>query len=157
MSFFGWNLMLAVVWAAALGELSLGHLGAGWLVGFLILAVGGRWIGSSSYVQRCLRVVEFAGFFVSQLVLSSLRVAADILTPAHRARPAIVAVPLDAKTDREITLLANLVSLTPGSLSLDVSADRRTLFVHVMFLDDVEACRREIKEGFERRVLELLR
>ena len=57
----------------------------------------------------------------------------------------------------QIIDLANLVSLTPGSLSLDVSEDRRTLYVHVMFLDDVESCRREIKEGFERRVLELLR
>ncbi len=157
MSFFGWNLMLAVVWAAALGELSLGHLGAGFVVGFLILAVGGSRIGSGQYVRRCLRVIEFAGFFLSQLLLSSLRVAGDVLTPAHRARPGIVAVPLEARTDGEITLLANLVSLTPGSLSLDVSDDRRTLFVHVMFLDDVEACRREIKEGFERRVLELLR
>ena len=51
----------------------------------------------------------------------------------------------------------NLVSLTPGSLSLDLSPDRSTLLVHVMFLDDAERCRREIKDGFERRVLELLR
>ena len=70
---------------------------------------------------------------------------------------AIVAVPLDVETDGEITLLANLISLTPGSLCLDVSEDRKTLYVHVMFLDDVEECRRELKEGFERRVLELLR
>ena len=83
--------------------------------------------------------------------------ATDIVTPRHRARPGVVAVPLDARGDAEITLLANLVSLTPGSLSLDVSDDRCTLFVHVMFLDDPEATRREIKDGFERRVVELLR
>lgn len=153
----GWNFALALVWAAALGELSLANLVAGFAVGFAILAVARDLFGSSRYFEKCLRLFEFSAFFVGQLVLSSLRVAADILTPRHRARPGIVAVPLDAKSDGEITLLANLVSLTPGSLSLDVSADRKTLFVHVMYLDDVEECRRGIKQGFERRVLELLR
>jgi len=88
---------------------------------------------------------------------SSLRVGTDILTPRHRARPGIVAVPLDARTDAEIALFANVVSLTPGSLSLEISPDRTRLFVHAMFLDDPESFRRELKQGFERRVLELMR
>ena len=157
MTLFTWNLALAVVWAAVLGELSVGNLAAGFVLGFAILAVARGLMGSSRYFEKSVRCCEFVAFFIGQLVLSSLRVAADIVTPRHRARPGIVAVPLDARSDGEITLLANLVSLTPGSLSLDISADRRTLFVHTMFLDDVEAFRREIKQGFERRVLELLR
>jgi multicomponent Na+:H+ antiporter subunit E len=74
-------------------------------------------------------------------------------------RPGVVAIPLDVQTDAEITLLANLITLTPGTLSLDVSTDRRVLYIHVMYIDndDVEAVRRKIKEGFERRVLEVLR
>jgi multicomponent Na+:H+ antiporter subunit E len=74
-------------------------------------------------------------------------------------RPGIIAIPLDARTDLEITLLANLITLTPGTLSLDVSADRRVLYIHVMYIDndDIEAVRRNIKDGFERRVLEGLR
>lgn len=73
--------------------------------------------------------------------------------------PGVVAIPLDARTDVEITLLANLITLTPGSVSLDLSEDRRVLYVHAMYIDggDVEAYRRSIKEGLERRVLELLR
>lgn len=157
MSGLAWNAVLAVVWAAALGDLSLQGLLAGFALGFAVLTLGGRLFGASRYGARALRLLEFALFFAGQLVLSSLRVAADIVTPRHRARPGIVAVPLDARTPAEITLLANLVSLTPGSLSLDLSADGSTLFVHVMFLDDPESCRRDIKEGFERRVLELLR
>ena len=61
------------------------------------------------------------------------------------------------RTDLEITLLANLITVTPGSFSLDVSDDRSVLYVHAMYVDDPEALRREIKDGFERRVLELLR
>ena len=157
MTLFVWNLLLAFVWAAVVGELSLGILAVGFAIGFVILGVAGRLVGSSRYFEKCLRLVEFAVFFLGQLALSSLRVGADILTPRHRARPGIVAVPLDARTDAEITLFANVVSLTPGSLSLEVSTDRSTLYVHAMFLDDPEAFRRELKQGFERRVLELMR
>jgi multicomponent Na+:H+ antiporter subunit E len=72
-------------------------------------------------------------------------------------RPGVIAIPLDAQTDIEITVLANLISLTPGTLSLDVSADRQTLYIHTMYLDDPEAARRGIKRGFERRVLAVTR
>jgi multicomponent Na+:H+ antiporter subunit E len=68
-----------------------------------------------------------------------------------------VAVPLDAKTDLEIAVLANLITLTPGSLSVDVSDDRRTLYVHAMFVSDPDQVRTEIKRRFERWILALLR
>lgn len=81
------------------------------------------------------------------------------LAPASYVCPGVIAIPLDARTDAEITLLANLITLTPGSVSLDLSEDRRMLYVHAMYIDggDVEAYRRSVKEGLERRVLELLR
>jgi multicomponent Na+:H+ antiporter subunit E len=72
-------------------------------------------------------------------------------------RPAIIAIPLDARTDLEITLLSNLIALTPGSLGLDVSDDRSVLYVHGMFVDDPDAFCRDIKDHLERRLLELLR
>jgi multicomponent Na+:H+ antiporter subunit E len=68
-----------------------------------------------------------------------------------------VAISLDAKTDVEITMLANLITLTPGSVSLDVSSDRRFLYLHAMYIDDVEDFRESIKKTIERRVLEILR
>jgi multicomponent Na+:H+ antiporter subunit E len=80
-----------------------------------------------------------------------------VITPKHISRPGIIGVPLDAETDLEIFIVANLLSLTPGTLSVDLSGDRRTLFVHVMFLTDVEAARADIKNGLERRVLEVMR
>ena len=86
---------------------------------------------------------------------ANLRVAIEVLTPQQRMRPAIVAIPLDVRRDFEITLLANLITLTPGTLSLDVSSDKRVLYVHSMYVDDIDAFRREIKNGFERRVKEL--
>ena len=142
---------------AMTGRFTLPNLALGFVLGYLILVFSQRVLGSSPYFAKGAQVVRFALFFVWELVLANLRVAYDVVTPGYHMRPAIVAVPLDAKTDAEITLLANLITLTPGSFSLDVSADRSVLYVHAMYIDDPEAFRRAIKDGFERRVLELLR
>jgi multicomponent Na+:H+ antiporter subunit E len=106
---------------------------------------------------RLVALLRLAGLFIVELVISSLQVAWDAVTPRHLARPGIIAVPLDARTDLEITVLANLICLTPGTLSLEVSEDRRVLYVHVMFIDDPAESRRAVKTVMERRVLEALR
>ncbi len=102
------------------------------------------------------KLLALGAYLLVELVVSSLRVAWDVITPTHYARPGILAVPLDVRSDAAVTVLANLVSLTPGSLSLDVSEDRSTLFVHSMFIDDPEDARLEIKAKMERRVKEAL-
>jgi multicomponent Na+:H+ antiporter subunit E len=133
------------------------HLVVGFVFGYGVLWVSKPLLGVTGYFTKVPKTIAFVVFFVWELVLSNLRVAWDVLTPRAYRRPGVVAVPLDAETDVEITLLANLVTLTPGTLSLDVSDDRRTLYVHAMFVDDPEDLRRDIKDGFESRVLELLR
>ena len=107
-------------------------------------------------VHRAWAILALCGLFVYELFVSSFRVAWDVVTPRHRARPGILAVPLDARAPGEITLLANFISLTPGSLSLDVSADRSVLFVHMMFIDDPETERAAIR-ALEQRVLKIWR
>ena len=83
--------------------------------------------------------------------------AYDVVTPKFYMTPGIVRVPLEAETNLEITLLANLITLTPGTLSLDVSDDRKVLYVHAMYLKDKQAFIDDIKNGFEKRLLEILR
>jgi multicomponent Na+:H+ antiporter subunit E len=122
-----------------------------------VLACAQRITGPSRYFRKIPMAIGFLLFFLKELVLANLRVAMEVVTPRHRMRPGVVAIPLDVETDAEITLLANLVTLTPGTLSLDISTDRRFLYLHAMYINDPESLRREIKDGFERRVLELLR
>ena len=150
-----WNLGLALGWCAITGQLTTVNLLIGFLIGYFALRPPPG--GQPRYFRKLHQALEFALFFVKEITLSTLRVARDVLAPNPRMRPAVLAVPLDAETDAEITLLANLITLTPGTLSLDVSPDRQTLYVHKMFMDDAEESVRELKEGFERRVLELLR
>jgi multicomponent Na+:H+ antiporter subunit E len=157
MNFLLWNIFLALAWAALSGGFALANLLLGFAMGFAILLFVGPALGTSNYFDKVGKILGFVLFFLKELVAANLRVAYDIITPRYNMKPGIVAVPLDAKTDAEITILANLITLTPGTLSLDLSDDRRVLYVHAMYLDDPEALRREIKDGFERRVLELLR
>jgi multicomponent Na+:H+ antiporter subunit E len=151
------NLLLALLWAAVVGSVDPAHLLTGFVVGYGVLWLARPVLGPTRYFGKLIEALRFVTFFVYELVLSNLRVAWDVLTPKAYRRPGVVAVPLDAESDVEITLLANLVTLTPGSLSLDIAPDRSCLYVHAMFVDDVEQLRRDVKEGFERRVLELLR
>lgn len=117
------------------------------------------WFFDRRYFHKLPKLIEFIAFITKELMVSSLRVAYDVLTRTAHMRPAIIAVPLDVRSDREITTLAVLVTLTPGTLALRVSEDRGTLYVHEMYVrnGDVEAVRRAIKDGYERRVLELSR
>jgi multicomponent Na+:H+ antiporter subunit E len=157
MNFMLLNILLAIIWRIAVGRPGIEHLVVGFIVGYLILWWLRPLIGPSAYFRKLPLAISFIAFFIWELVKSNLRVAWDVVTPSAYRQPAIIAVPLDAKTDEEITLLAVLITLTPGSLSIDVSQDKRVLYVHGMFVDDADAYRREIKEGFERRVMELLR
>ena len=85
------------------------------------------------------------------MVRANLRVAADVLS-ANQIEPAVVGIPLDVKSDGGILLLSMLINLTPGSVTIDLSDDRSTLYVHVMHMKSADETRREIKDGFERRV-----
>lgn len=95
--------------------------------------------------------------FVRELILSTLRVAWLVLQPKLTIRPAIIAYPLTVTSDAQITLLANLITLTPGTLSVDVSDDRRTLFIHAIDVPSKEALIGDIAGGFETRILGVLR
>jgi multicomponent Na+:H+ antiporter subunit E len=152
-----WNLVLAITWGAMTGSFEVENLLIGFAIGFVVLYVTQRRHGRAPYAAKVATVVRFIGFYLWELLLANLRVAHDVVTPRHLGKPGIVAIPLDARTDAEITLVANLLTMTPGDLSLDVSTDRRYLYVHRMYLDDVDEVTRDIKEGFERRVLEVMR
>jgi multicomponent Na+:H+ antiporter subunit E len=151
------NLLLGLTWAAMTGEISEGSILTGLALGYVILYFLQDLLGLSLKTLKILPLARLVAYFLRDLVAATLRVAYDVVTPKHRMRPGVIALPLEAKTDEEITLLAGLISLTPGTLALEVSPDRRNLFIHVMYLEDPDAVRREIKEGLERRMLEVMR
>jgi multicomponent Na+:H+ antiporter subunit E len=153
------NMLLALAWAALQGDFSVATLLTGHVLGYLILLalVRGGVLRTSPYIGRVHRVIGLAAYFLWELVRANLRLALDVATPRYHMKPGIIAVPLDATRDGEILLLSMLINTTPGSVALDVSPDRTLLYVHVMYMTTADEARREIKAGFERRVLEVLR
>jgi len=155
MNIFLINIILMLAWAMVNGEITPGNLLAGFVLGYLMLALTQRALGTSSYTSRVPAVIAFVGYFLWELLKSNVRVAVEVLTPGNDMKPGIVAVPLTCQRDLEIILLANLITLTPGTLSIDVSDDKKVLYVHSMYIDDVEEFRASIKNGFEKRIMEL--
>ena len=100
--------------------------------------------------------LRLIGLFVRELVLSALQVAWLVIQPKLKLRPGFIAYPLTVTSDAQITLLANLITLTPGTLSVDVSDDRKTLFIHALDIPDREALGGRIAAGFETRSLRAL-
>ncbi|HVJ65159.1 MAG TPA: Na+/H+ antiporter subunit E [Bdellovibrionota bacterium] len=154
-----WNIVLAVFWASLWGELSLKFLLSGFVLAYFVLMMLERSgvIVNKFYGRKVWRAVGFFFYFVKELWTSSILVAIDVLRARPKARPAIVKVPLDLRDDAQIALFANVISLTPGTLTLDVSPDKQHIYIHAMFFDPSkrEDFVAEIKNGFERRIREL--
>ena len=153
------NVLLALAWAALQGELSLRTLASGYLLGYVVLLglVRGGVLRRSTYIGKAHLVAGLGVFFIWELVRANLRLAFDVATPSFHMKPGIIALPLEVTEDSEILLLAMLINLTPGSVALDVSDDRRVMYVHVMYISSPDAARAEIKHGFEKRILRLFR
>lgn len=153
------NIIVAIVWGGLTGEFSLGNLAIGFALGYIILLMSIPVSGNSDYAVNFWRALGLALYFVKELVTSSIRVSKEILRPKLKLNAGVIGIPLEtAETDVEITLLANIISVTPGTLSLDISDDRSTLYVHSMYItSDVEALRSQIKNGYEKQILKLIK
>lgn len=151
-------LLLTAFWAALFTTLNPFALAFGALLSWLILAACSRLFaragaGEEVVRTRPLGLVRLTLAFFAELLLSAVSVAKEAWRPRLALRPAVVAVPLDVTSDLEITVLSSLISLTPGTLSLDVSPDRKTLYVHALVADDDGAdVRASIKDRLERPV-----
>ncbi|ODT47422.1 Na+/H+ antiporter subunit E [Devosia sp. 63-57] len=147
-------LILALLWAGTTGSFSGLNLLFGGLLGLAAAFLLRDSLSSRRGLRRMGRIIRLLALFLYELMASAVRVALVVIRPDLKAvvRPAIVAVPLSVTSDAEITLLANLITLTPGTLSIDVSPDRKHLYVHALTMDDREALIADIVNGFEKQV-----
>lgn len=157
MNLFLLNVLLAGGWMLLNGGYSSSDFVIGFIVGFLALSLTQPVKDKPGYGKKFFACIKLTLVFLYHLITSSLHVVWDVVTPRHLSDPIIVKVPLDVKTEFEIMLLANIVSLTPGSLTLDVTEDKKFLIVHAMFGSDEAQFIHDIKQTFERRILEVTR
>lgn len=150
-----WNVLLALIWGALKGEFNLANLVEGFILGYAVLFLMQPVIGKAPYFTKVVQALGLGFFFLKELIVANFSVAYYVIAPQERMHPAIEAIPLEPAKDISITLLANMITLTPGTLSIDVSPDRKYLFIHNIAVEDIEKSRKEIKETFERRILEV--
>lgn len=152
-------IVLALVWVTITGNFSELNLLLGAAIATSALWFVREQIARPDLLGRARRIIALALLFFYELALSAIRVAVLVLSPdlKSRLKPGIVAFPLSAKTDHEITLLANLITLTPGTLSVDVSEDRKFIYVHALSMPDKEVLIRDIATGFEAKIIEVFK
>lgn len=155
MRIFTLHIVLALAWAAIAGNFSILNIFVGFIFGLLSIWLVREQLGASLYFRKSRKIISLVFLFVYELVLSTLKVALMVIKPKLDFKPGIIAFPLLAKSDIEITLLANLITLTPGTLSVDVSDDKKTLYVHAIDATNPEAIVADIASGFERKVIEV--
>jgi len=148
------NVILAFAWCLLHDEISLRQFVIGFLVGLLAMLFFPRSFHQERrYFRKVTLSVRLVLFFVKELLIANWTVVRQVLALKLAIRPGIVAYPLSLQNDVLITLLANMITLTPGTLSVEVAPDRQFLFIHFLDVDDVEEEIRIIKDGFERYLL----
>ena len=144
-------LWLTAVWVGLWGSLTAANVLGGLLVAAVLLALplsGGEAPAGPASSVRPGALLRFVASFAVDLVRASLQVVVLVLKPRAQLRQAVVAVPVAGASDALLTVLANAISLTPGTLTLEVDRARSTLYVHVLQVgegaDAVERVRRDI-------------
>lgn len=139
------GLWLVLVWVALWGDLTAANVVGGALVAAVALAMFPTAGPRRGFTLRPLHALHFLGYFLAKLVEANAVVAWEVLTPNNeRVREGVVAVPVTGASDAVVTTLANAISLTPGTLTLEVRRDPTVLFVHVLHLRSVEQTRNEV-------------
>jgi multicomponent Na+:H+ antiporter subunit E len=107
------------------------------------------------FIKKIFRIILFIFYYAKEVILANIKIAYLILSKNPQLKPAIICIPLQARSDLEIALLVNMITMTPGSLSIDISSDRRAVYVHVLDNTEPQIVKKSIQEGFQKKVREL--
>ncbi|MED1863159.1 Na+/H+ antiporter subunit E [Fictibacillus nanhaiensis] len=151
------NLLIGVIWMFLSESYSFASFIVGFVIGAALLYLLNRFIPDSYYFKHVRAILYLIFLFIKELLLANIEVLKWVYKPRLNFQPGILALPIDVKKNWEITLLANLITLTPGTLSVDVSRDQRYIYIHALDLPDVNETIVSIKESFEKAIREVTR
>ena len=151
----GLSSFLLVLWLLLNNSAAPGHLVLGALLGVLIPLFTRRFWPERLGLARPGLMLRFSGRVLWDILVANFAVARVVLGPRSAIRPAFLRVPLDIHDDFPVTVLASVVSLTPGTVSADIDAERRYLLVHALSVSDTEALAQDIKARYEAPIKEI--
>jgi multicomponent Na+:H+ antiporter subunit E len=155
-----YSIALGFIWCFVHGVVNLSNFLVGAMIGpFVIKPFKDLYDFREevSYKERLKRIpkqIHYLSILIVQIIKASIVVAKIVLQPKIDIKPGIIAVPIRAKTDVGITAIANTITLTPGTLTIDVSDDKSALYVHCIDIDNAKEIRDSIKDDLEEYVLE---
>lgn len=150
------TLTLAIVWVLLQNQVTAGMVVFGIILGIIIPWITSIWWPEAPTAFRLGKMVSYSMVVIWDIIVANLEVAWIVLTvPNSKLKPAWIVVPLDVKQPEAITILAGTITLTPGTVSADLSTEGHSLLVHVLHTEDPDGVRDEIKERYERRLLEI--
>ena len=151
------NLIIAFMWMFLSESYTASSFFGGYLLGILLLLLLNRFLPGTFYLKRFIKIIRLILLFIKELISSNIDIVKLVYTPKPEVEPGIFELPTELKSDWEITLLANLITLTPGTLSVAVSNDNTHLYIHAMDIDTVEDSINSIKRTFEKAIMEVTR
>jgi multicomponent K+:H+ antiporter subunit E len=149
------SLVLVATWLLVANTVTLGHLLLAAVLGLVIPWITWRFWPDRPRLARPGRIPAYVGRVLADIVVANFEVARQVLGPVGSLRPTFVEVPVDLADDFALTVFASTVSLTPGTVSADVSDDRRWLLVHALHADDPEEVARTVKARYEAPLKEI--
>lgn len=151
------NVIIAIMWMFLKETYSFESFIGGYIVGLLLLLLLNRFIPDSFYLRRFFKVIQLILLFIKELISANWDIVKLVYKPKLKVEPGIFALPTELRSNWEITLLANLITLTPGTLTIAVSEDNTHLYIHAMDIDDIDESIAEIKNTFEKAIMEVTR
>lgn len=149
------NFILAFVWMFLSSNFTAAGFIVGFILGVIIILIMRRFFTSRLYLARVWAIIKLSLLFLKELILANIQVLKVVLKPQLTMQPAFFAYPTVLTQDWEITLLSNLITLTPGTVVVHVSDDAKTLYVHAIDISDVDEAVAAIRDSFEKAILEV--
>lgn len=151
------NLLIAFLWMLLNNNNSVSSFIVGYVLGIVILLILRKSWTQPFYLRRLWAMVKLLLIFVRELIVSGIVVIGHIIRPKLAIRPGIFAYETQLTSAWEVTLLSNLICLTPGTLTLDVSMDGKTLYIHAIDIEDAGLLTEQIRGTFEQAIMEVTR
>ncbi|MFJ7827488.1 Na+/H+ antiporter subunit E [Psychrobacillus sp. NPDC096623] len=151
------NVLIAFTWMFLSVSFKPTTFIVGYILGLLMLFMLRKSLSTRFYMDRLWAVIKLGTLFIKELVLSNISVLKLILKPTMPIRPAIFAMPTVLEQDWEITLLSSLITLTPGTIVIDISDDNKILYIHSIDFEDIDEAIESIRNTFEKAILEVSR
>ena len=148
------NIAIALIWAFLHTSYTFKNFFIGFVIGAILLLLFQRRFGQDFYLRKILKVLKLLFIFIKEIVVANFQVFFLVIKPKLHLRPGIIQLPIDLRSPLKIVILANMITLTPGTLTMEISPDNKILYIHVLDIGDEEAIKNDIRTKFENNIKE---